>query len=163
VTRIALVPGCLALLPEYASVIDPVSELREAVRTAADWLGTDATVVGGPQARRLGASVLAGGARATTGERSYLVVGNGSACRTEKAPGYLDPRAEGFDKLLGAALAGTDAAALASLDQSLARELWADTAGLSELSGLLDGARLVGIDYDGAPYGVQYWVMRWER
>ena len=45
-----------------------------------------------------------------------LVLGDGSARRGEKAPGYLDERAFGFDDAVAAALAGGDAAALRDLD-----------------------------------------------
>ena len=54
---------------------------------------------------------LASGAELVSGTESIalLVMGDGTACRTEKAPGYLDPRAEAYDT--GAALAlGTPAA-----------------------------------------------------
>jgi hypothetical protein len=30
------------------------------------------------------------------------------------------------------------------------------------LGELLRGLRTVGVDYAGAPYGVGYWVVRWE-
>ncbi len=86
-----------------------------------------------------------------------LVVANGSATRTEKAPGFFDERAEGFDAALGAALRAGD---LTGVDLSLAEELWADVAQLDELAGLR--ATSVQVDYDDAPYGVQYWVVRWE-
>ena len=162
-TRIALIPGCLALLPAYASVVDPVVELREAVQAAVGWLGAEVTVVAGAQGRRVAETALTARAGVGADEPSYLVVGNGSACRTEKAPGYLDPRAEGFDKMLGAALATADRPALAALDHALGRDLWAEVGAFAGLADLLDGARLAAIDYDGAPYGVQYWVMRWQR
>ncbi|UMG91169.1 hypothetical protein [Nocardioides sp. TF02-7] len=72
-------------------------------------------------------------------ETGVLVVGNGSAKRTEKAPGHLDERAEAFDAAVGAALLAPDPAALAALDERLAAELWADVAALRELGGLLRG------------------------
>ncbi|MFT4286971.1 hypothetical protein [Nocardioides sp.] len=130
--RIALVPGVLALRPEYASLIDPVPELRTAVAGAETWADT-------------------------------VLVGNGSAKRTEKAPGYLDPRAEPFDAELRAALVAPSPADLRAVDDGLAKELWASTESFGELADLLEGARLVSVDYDDAPYGVQYWVMRWQR
>ena len=87
-----------------------------------------------------------------------LVVGNGSARRTEKAPGHLDDRAVGFDAALGAALRAGD---LSGVDLSLGEALWAAVEGFGELGSLLGGAPAV-VDYDDDPYGVQYWVMRWE-
>ena len=126
--RVVIVPGVLALRPEYASLSDPVPELRAAVAEATRWLGS-----------------------------GRLVVANGSAKRTEKAPGYFDDRAAEFDEALGAALRAGD---LSGLDLSLAGELWADVAGLTELAGVR--ASEVQVDYDDAPYGVQYWVVRWQ-
>jgi aromatic ring-opening dioxygenase LigB subunit len=92
-----------------------------------------------------------------------LVMGDGSACRTVKAPGYLDERAESFDAAVTAALADADTAALAGLDDRLAAELqaagrapWQVLAGAAEGAGL--GGRLL---YEEAPYGVGYFVAAW--
>ena len=157
--RAALVPGVLALLPEYAGQEDPVADLRAACRAAVAALSAAGSVevVGTTQGARVGRHLLAeaGGTEGTGG--GLLVVGNGSAKRTEQAPGYLDERAEPFDAALGRALATGDADALSGLDQALAAELWADTAALPRLAGLGPAEVL----HDAAPYGVQYWVMRW--
>ncbi|MGH3350815.1 MAG: hypothetical protein ACRDPS_09140 [Nocardioides sp.] len=162
-TRIALVPGCLALLPEHASLHDPVEELRAACLAAVAWLGEDVRVVAGEQGMRVATSLLAevGVAPVTSGEAAYLIVGNGSARRSEKAPGHLDPRAAGFDDMLGEALAEPDAEALGALDLGLAGELLADVAPIAESADLLRGAGTVAVDYDDDPYGVRYWVARW--
>lgn len=141
-TRVVLVPGALALRPEYASLRDPVAELRAAVDAALAWAGE------------------AGAAR-------EVVVGNGSAKRTEKAPGHFDERAEAFDDRLRAALAAPDPAALLAVDAALAEELWTEAAPFHRLGDLLAAgggpARVVSVDYDDAPYGVQYWVIRYQR
>ena len=50
------------------------------------------------------------------GPVAVLAVGDGSARRTVKAPGYLDAAAEPFDAAVAAALATGDADALAALD-----------------------------------------------
>ncbi len=114
-TRIALVPGVLALLPEYAGIEDPVAELRAACLEAVAWLGDDVRVVADDQGARVAAYLIS--TSSTTGA-NVLVVGNGSAKRTEKAPGHLDARAHAFDETLGAALrSGT----LTDGDLSLAR------------------------------------------
>jgi hypothetical protein len=159
VTRVVLAPPVLALLPEYAGLEDPVAELRAVVLAAVGWLGEDVTVLGDDQAQRVAAHLL--GATTRTGaEPSYLVMGNGSARRTDASPGPYDERAVPFDGALGRALLAGDRAALAEVDADLARELWATVepirrvAALSELSG-------AKVDYDAAPFGVQYWVMRW--
>jgi hypothetical protein len=93
---------------------------------------------------------------------AYLVVGNGTACRSEKAPGHLDERALGFDAAVEAALRAPDAAALAAVDEGLAGELWVGhPAGLRALGELLAGAGPGVVDYADDPFGVRYWVMRW--
>ena len=59
--RVAIVPGTLALLPEYASTVDPIPELRAAVRAAVAWLleDGDATVLAAsPGARRVAEHLL---------------------------------------------------------------------------------------------------------
>lgn len=93
------------------------------------------------------------------GATGVLVVANGSAKRTEKAPGHLDERAEAFDELLRELLVGPDAAALAAIDTDLAEELWADVEALPALAALLGPGAEVDVTYDDAPFGVQYWVI----
>jgi hypothetical protein len=97
------------------------------------------------------------------GRVALLVMGDGSNCRTLKAPGYLDERAEAFDAGVAAALAGADTQALAGLDTGLARELGAaGRAPWQVLAGAADGAGLTGrLLYDEAPYGVGYFVAAW--
>lgn len=166
-TRIVLVPGTLALLPEYASLEDPVPDLRFASRDAVSWLADEVRVLADDQGRRVAEALLAERpeppTRPRTHEESWLVVGNGSAKRTEKAPGHLDERAEPFDERLGRALGAADPEALRGIDQALAADLWAATGQMPALADLLSGAgaHTVAVDYEGAPYGVQYWVMRW--
>ncbi|MDX3072487.1 class III extradiol dioxygenase subunit B-like domain-containing protein [Streptomyces sp. NPDC088354] len=94
---------------------------------------------------------------------ALLVMGDGSNCRTLKAPGYLDDRAEAFDASVARALGTADTAALAGLDAGLAGELraagrapWQVLAGAAEQAAL-GGALL----YDEAPYGVGYFVSVW--
>lgn len=163
-TRVALVPGCLALLPEYVSLDDPVHELRSACLAAVAWLGEDVRVIAGAQGARVASSLLAevGTAPVTSGEAAHLIVGNGSARRSEKAPGHLDPRAVGFDEVLGKALVTPDPDTLGALDLGLAGELWADVGPIIEAADLLRSVGTVAVDYDDDPYGVRYWVARWE-
>jgi hypothetical protein len=74
-----------------------------------------------------------------------LVMGDGSACRSEKAPGYLDPRAEQFDATVAKALAEVDTAALLALDPVLAAELLvAGRAPWQVLAAAAAGSRLGG-------------------
>jgi len=161
--RIALVPGVLAFLPEYAGQEDPVAAVRAASVAAAAWVAEagPVTVVADEQGARVGRHLL-GGAQEGDGS-SYLVVANGSARRNDGAPGYVDARAVPFDDAVEAALRAPDPEALTRLDVGLASELLVGNPdGLVRLGELLRGARTVGVDYDGDPYGVAYWVARWE-
>jgi hypothetical protein len=94
---------------------------------------------------------------------ALLVMGDGSACRTLKAPGYLDERAADFDREAARALGTADVDALKALDESLAYELKAaGRAPWQVLAGAADGEGLTGqLLYDQAPYGVGYLVASW--
>ncbi|MFC9757852.1 class III extradiol dioxygenase subunit B-like domain-containing protein [Streptomyces sp. NPDC056921] len=94
---------------------------------------------------------------------ALLVMGDGSACRTLKAPGYLDERAEAFDAAAARALGAADPDALIALDESLAYELKAaGRAPWQVLAGAAQGADLGGrLLYEDAPYGVGYLVAAW--
>lgn len=100
---------------------------------------------------------------ARAGRVALLVMGDASACRTVKAPGYLDERAAPFDAEAARALGAADLAAVASLDPGLARELQASgRAPWQVLAGAAEGAGLSGsLLYDDAPYGVGYLVATW--
>ena len=156
-------PSTLALLPEYASLDDPIPELREAVGRAVGWLLEEAgaaVLAASPGGRRVADHLLGGRAAGP----NLLVVANGSATRTLKAPGGFDERAAGFDDAVGKALLAGEPARLADLDLGLADELWAlpDADVLRMLGERVPAADQVQVDYDDAPYGVQYWVVRWQ-
>ncbi|MER6028110.1 class III extradiol dioxygenase subunit B-like domain-containing protein [Streptomyces sp. NPDC001851] len=101
------------------------------------------------------------GARA--GRVALLVMGDASACRTVKAPGYLDERAAPFDAEVARALGAADVAAVQALDAELAYELKASgRAPWQLLAGAAEGASLTGtLLYEDAPYGVGYVVATW--
>ena len=110
----------------------------------------------------------------SAGRVALLVMGDGSACRSEKAPGYLDERAVPFDAEAARALGEADAAALAALDPGLARELraagraaWqglAGAAGADTAAGDAAGQGLTAaLLAEEAPYGVGYLVASWSR
>ncbi|MGH3647029.1 MAG: class III extradiol dioxygenase subunit B-like domain-containing protein [Micromonosporaceae bacterium] len=92
-----------------------------------------------------------------------LVMGDGSARRTEKAPGYLDPRAAAYDAAVAGALGKGDRDALAELDSALAAELMvAGRAPWQVLAGAAAGRNWQGeLLYHDAPYGVGYLVASW--
>ncbi|GGS47123.1 hypothetical protein GCM10010156_02300 [Planobispora rosea] len=101
----------------------------------------------------LGANLAAG-----TGRVALLVMADGSACLTEKAPGYLDPRAEPYNAAIVGALARGEAP---GLDPAEAAELRvAGRAALGVLAGIAGpfGGEVL---YDDAPYGVGYFVACW--
>ena len=82
--------------------------------------------------------------------------GDGSARRTLKAPGYLDPAAERFDAAVARALADGDAAALAALDVAEGQRLLAAGAAPWRAVGeVLTGRPATArLHADEAPYGV---------
>lgn len=92
---------------------------------------------------------------------AFLVVGDGTAKRTLKAPGHLDDRAEAFDAAVVDALRSGDAAALGALDPGLAAELW--VGGLAAWSAVaaLTGPWRAELLYADAPHGVGYAVATW--
>ena len=96
---------------------------------------------------------------------ALLVIGDGAATHTEKAPGYLDERAGPFDDAVAAALAAADPAALAALDPVLAAELWvAGRATWQVLAGATrDGTWTGELLHSSRPLGVGYHVAVWQR
>jgi hypothetical protein len=162
-TRVALVPGVPALLPSYSSIDDPVAELRAACLEVVAELGPRVRVVASDAGLRVACALLAevGAEEVTDEPTGVLVVGNGSAKRTLKAPGHFDDRAEVFDDDLRRALLEPRPAALSALDERLAEEVWADVAAVRALGDLLTPAVRAEVVYDDAPFGVQYWVIRW--
>jgi hypothetical protein len=110
----------------------------------------------------LGRGLIAGSAPV-----GLIIMGDGSACRSDKAPGYRHEAAQPFDNAVTKALADADPAALLDLDIELASELLA--AGRPAWQ-VLAGAALASpaawrglVSYDAAPYGVQYTVATWTR
>ncbi|MFD5635473.1 class III extradiol dioxygenase subunit B-like domain-containing protein [Streptomyces sp. NPDC127077] len=162
--------GAGAAHPDGVDAVSPERELPPSLAVAA-WLlertgWSDAPVEGLGVGEPLEAErcVRAGeriGGRA--GRVALLVMGDASACRTLKAPGYLDERAEDFDAEVARALGEADVAALKALDTSLAYELKAaGRAPWQVLAGAAEGAGLGGaLLYDDAPYGVGYMVAAW--
>ena len=97
------------------------------------------------------------------GRVALLVMGDGSARRSVKGPGHLDPDAEPFDATVEAALAAGDPAALAALDpERAARLLAAGRAPWQVLAGAARSGTWTGtVTWSGAPYGVCYLVATW--
>lgn len=89
-----------------------------------------------------------------------LVMGDGSARRSDHAPVHLHPRAEIFDTTVANALQSVDLDVLAALDPDLATVLQAaGRAPWQVLAGALESTALTGeLTYNAAPYGVGYFV-----
>ncbi len=116
------------------------------------------------ECRRLGTE-LAQRLRREDAPVGLLVLGDGAAMHTPRAPGHFDARAEGLDTAVAAALAAADPDALLSLDAGLADELWVSgreawqvgAAAAQALAPAWRGELL----YSAAPYGVAYHVALW--
>ncbi|GAA4706792.1 class III extradiol dioxygenase subunit B-like domain-containing protein [Pseudonocardia yuanmonensis] len=106
---------------------------------------------------------LAAEAEAAPGPVGLLIVGDGAATHTDKAPGHLDERAAPFDAGVAKALEHGDPAPLAALDPDLAAELWAaGRAPWQVLAGAAEGRDWRGeLLYSAVPYGVAYHVAVW--
>ena len=94
---------------------------------------------------------------------AVLCMGDGTARRTLRAPGWLDERAEHFDAVVTAALAAGDGDALLGLEVALADDLLvAGRPAWQVLAGAAAGCEIEArIEYDDAPFGVQYTVATW--
>jgi hypothetical protein len=187
-TRVVILPPVPALLPSYLGRTDPVTELRNACRKAVTWLveggvSPVSALADAPDraARLRGVEVPLGlrVARAlldevqyrqeiqhidapTDSDRRLLVLANGSGCRSEKAPGHLDPRSFAFDERIETALAEGDSAALAGLDAGLGRDLLATgIEPLRQLGAMRLDVATADLLYADDPYGVRYWVTTW--
>ena len=95
---------------------------------------------------------------------ALLVMGDGSARRGDTAPGYLDPRAEPFDRGLATALRSGRREALLT-DIALGDELLATAPRVwnAAQAQLPDDDFDADLLYDEAPYGVGYFVASWTR
>ncbi|MGJ7906741.1 class III extradiol dioxygenase subunit B-like domain-containing protein [Actinopolyspora sp. H202] len=94
---------------------------------------------------------------------ALLVLGDGSACRTERSPGFLEPDAIAYDDHIAEALRGGDTTALAALRPETAERLMvAGRPAWQVLAGAASERSPVGelLDYS-APYGVGYFVASW--
>lgn len=102
--------------------------------------------------------------RERAGRTALLVMGDGSARRDERAPGYLDNRAAAFDRTVEKALCTGDPQALRELDADLAGELMvAGLAAWRVLATAVAGNGVPDADllYADDPFGVMYFVATW--
>lgn len=109
-------------------------------------------------ARRWGAEL------ASDGPAALLVLGDGAATHTARAPGAFDDRAARYDAGVAEALDEGDAEALAALDPALSDALvvggrvpW------QALAGALPVPSRATLHHFSAPFGVAYHVATWDR
>ncbi|MEO6501578.1 MAG: hypothetical protein ABIQ09_06670, partial [Jatrophihabitantaceae bacterium] len=108
---------------------------------------------------------------AGSGRTGLLVMADGSARRSVKAPGYLDARAAPFDAGVQACLESGRLAELAALNPVLGAELLvAGRAAWQVLAGAIDVGQAAGaapgrsrLHYSDDPFGVWYPVFSWRR
>lgn len=139
--------------------------------TMGSWLVSQSKAAGLPTVMRtvatdetLEACLTFGQELAASNDRlALLVMGDGSARRSEHSPVHLHPRAEIFDSTVAAALSLADTTTLAALDPELASELKAaGRAPWQVLAGATASASYTGdLLYHAAPYGVGYFVAAW--
>jgi hypothetical protein len=149
------------LRPPFDGPARPGGRRVPSAHTLGAWLldeaGYSRTRVG------VGPADLAPLLRDLPGPVGVLAMGDGSARRSVKAPGYLDEAAAPFDATVAEALAAGNAAVLAGLDSALGKRLL--TAGVPTWRAV--GAALAGravtarLHLDAAPFGVGYLVADW--
>ena len=117
------------------------------------------------QCRRIGTE-LAQRLRRDGDPVGLLVLGDGAATHTLRAPGYLDSRAHRLDGAVADALAAANLTALLDLDVALAgellvagREAWQVAAAAAQALAPAYRGELL---YSAAPYGVAYHVALWD-
>jgi hypothetical protein len=96
--------------------------------------------------------------------RSIVVVGDGSARQSERAPGHLDERAERYDDAVADLLARGDVVGLSELDDALATDLMCGAPPAWRwIAALIDGEPVTDAELvtHAAPYGVGYFVALW--
>ena len=155
----------VGLGPHAAGPVDPTLPLPLLI---AGWLraGLPVTVRGETVAPDTDpGACLALGTELAREAPALLIVGDGAATHTEKAPGYLDARAGPFDDAVAAALAAADPGALAALDPALATDLWAvGRAPWQVLAGATRDSAWTGeLLHSSRPFGVGYHVAVWQR
>jgi hypothetical protein len=156
-------------LPGRAAAEPPVLPLPLAVGA---WLlqraGWPGQAVGQLVAEAASAEECAtlGAALAEEADRvALLVMGDGSARRSEQAPRPYDASAETFDQGVVQAFRSADPAGLLGLDAALATSLVASGRPAWQVLGGAAGEAALDDEvlYDRAPYGVGYIVAIWER
>lgn len=127
--------------------------------TLGSWLLDEAGFTG----KRVGLTAGSAAPDWSLGRWAVLVMGDGSARRTESSPGWYDPDAIPFDDSVLAALASGDAAGLRDLDEGVGeRVMAAGTAAWRSAGALLAGLSMSPtLHFADDPFGVYYLVASW--
>jgi len=100
--------------------------------------------------------------RAADAPTLLLVIGDGSATRTEKAPGYIQPDALNFDAVTSAAIAAADFQTIVEIPQELADRLWCQGLPAWQVAAYAAAHLKQGeLILETAPFGVNYLVASW--
>ena len=127
------------------------------------WPGDRAAVELDAEADVAALEEIAAPLAADTARTALLVVADGSAARSAKAPASLHPDAARFDAQVAAALASGDPAQLAALDRARAAAVSSTGWPAWRTAALVTGASAYDaqLHADEAPYGVGYLVASW--
>jgi hypothetical protein len=127
------------------------------------WSGARSVVEIGPDESQTRLAELAIELAESASSVALVIVADGSAARTEKAPGYLHPDATHFDVLIEQALASGRAQALADLDRAQAQAVMAAGWPAWQVAALAMQGREIeaSCDVADAPFGVGYFVASW--
>jgi len=134
------------------------------VVSAAGWAGAVKALVVDAETTAEQRGVLAKELLAKSGDQRTLIVavGDGSATRTEKAPGYIQPDALDFDAEITRAIGNGDSSAIVAIEQSTADRLWCR--GLPTwqvVAQAIDHAEGTLV-LESSPFGVNYLVAAWQ-
>jgi hypothetical protein len=148
--------------PELPLPVLVAGWLREQAGTAGERVRIDAHVL--PADTPPGEAHRAGEELAADGDAVLLVLGDGAATHTARAPGAFDERAAAYDQGVADALDAGDAAVLDALDPALSDTLLvAGRVPWQVLAGALPHPSAARLEHSSAPYGVAYHVALWER
>ena len=90
-----------------------------------------------------------------------IAVGDGSATRTEKAPGYIQADAVAFDEAINAAIGNADRESILAIEQPTADRLWCRGLPVWQVVANAFAPTQSALILESAPFGVNYLVASW--
>ena len=133
------------------------------VVSAAGWAGAVKALVVDTETTAEQRGVLAKELIAKSDDLRTLIVavGDGSATRTEKAPGYIQPDALDFDAAVVRAIENGDSGAIVAIEQSTADRLWCRGLPTWQVVAQAIGHAEGTLVLESSPFGVNYLVAAW--